>query len=61
MVGNDAFTGKLSRKAGEKVGKYDILQGTLALSANYTITYNKAVFEIFDKTPQNITVSEITG
>ena len=61
LVGNDAFTGKLSRKAGEKVGKYDILQGTLALSANYTITYNKAVFEIFDKTPQNITVSEITG
>ena len=61
LVGNDAFTGKLSRKAGEKVGKYDILQGTLALSANYTITYNKAVFEIFDKTPQNITVSKITG
>ena len=61
LVGNDAFTGKLSRKAGEKVGKYDILQGTLALSANYMITYNKAVFEIFDKTPQNITVSKITG
>ena len=60
LIGNDAFTGALSRRSGETVGKYDILQGTLTLGGNYAITYNKAIFEIFDKTPQNVVVSEIT-
>ena len=58
LVGNDEFTGKLERQAGEDVGKYDILIGTLAINDNYDITYNKAVFEIFDKTPQNIIVAD---
>ena len=58
MVGDDKFTGKLERQAGEDVGKYDILIGTLAINNNYDITYNKAVFEIFDKTPQNIIVAD---
>ncbi len=55
---DDAFTGALTRQNGEEVGKYDILIGTLAINDNYDITYNKAVFEIFDKTPQNITVAD---
>lgn len=58
LVGDDKFTGKLERQAGEDVGKYDILIGTLAINDNYDITYNKAVFEIFDKTPQNIIVAD---
>ncbi len=59
LIAPDTFTGALAREKGETVGKYDILIGTLAINSNYDITYNKAVFEIFDKTPQNITVAEI--
>lgn len=58
LVGDDKFTGKLERQVGEDVGKYDILIGTLAINNNYDIIYNKAVFEIFDKTPQNIIVAD---
>ncbi|MCS3798437.1 hypothetical protein GGD38_003807, partial [Chitinophagaceae bacterium OAS944] len=36
---SDAFTGALTRDAGESVGSYAINQGTLALSANYDLTY----------------------
>src|SRR5216110_66377 len=36
---SDAFTGSLSRAAGENVGLHAIGQGTLALSTNYTLTY----------------------
>lgn len=56
FVGDDGFSGELTRQPGEEVGKYDILIGTLAINDNYEITYNKGMFEIFDKTPQNISV-----
>ncbi len=59
LVGDDAFSGALSRKSGETIGRYDILQGSLTLGANYAITYQKAIFEIVDKTPQNIVVADI--
>ncbi len=59
LVGEDDFTGALARKAGETVGTYDILQGTLTLGNNYNITYNKATFTIYDKTPQTITVEPV--
>jgi hypothetical protein len=36
---SDAFTGALTRDAGENVGTYAITQGTVALSANYALTY----------------------
>src|SRR5439155_336887 len=36
---SDAFTGALSRAAGENVGTYAIAQNTLALSGNYTLAY----------------------
>jgi fibronectin-binding autotransporter adhesin len=39
LVGGDSFSGALSRAAGESVGTYAINQGTLSLSANYSITY----------------------
>ena len=36
---SDAFTGSLSRAAGQDVGTYAITQGTLALNANYDLSY----------------------
>ena len=39
LVGTDNFTGALTRVAGEDVGAYAILQGTLALSSNYTLNF----------------------
>ncbi len=39
LFGSDAFTGNLARIAGENVGSYAINQNTLALSANYALTY----------------------
>jgi hypothetical protein len=39
LVFSDAFTGALIRVAGENVSDYAIEQGTLALSANYDLTY----------------------
>ena len=39
LVYSDTFTGALTRKPGEDVGTYAILQGTLALSVNYDLTY----------------------
>jgi trimeric autotransporter adhesin len=40
LVGSDAFTGSLTRFAGETAGQvYAIEQGSLALNSNYTITF----------------------
>jgi large repetitive protein len=39
LVSGDAFTGGLTRDAGQTVGSYAINQGTLALNANYTLTF----------------------
>ena len=54
LVYTDAFSGALTRAAGENVGTYAINQGTLALSANYTLTYVGANLTI---TPRPITVT----
>ncbi len=59
LVGDDAFTGVLTRKSGETIGFYDILIGTLTLGDNYNITFNSAKFEIADKVAQDITVETI--
>ncbi len=39
LQGSDAFTGTVTRVAGEIVGTYAINQGSLALSSNYTLTF----------------------
>ncbi len=39
LVGSDAFSGYLTRAAGENVGSYAILQGTVGINPNYVITY----------------------
>ncbi|WP_207422857.1 MBG domain-containing protein [Desertivirga brevis] len=49
LVGNDAFSGSLTREAGENAGSYSIRQGTLALSANYNLSYNSANLTIAQK------------
>jgi hypothetical protein len=50
LVGSDAFTGDLTRDAGESLGQYDITVGTLSAGSNYDLTYIQGVFEIFDLT-----------
>ncbi|MDN3583363.1 MBG domain-containing protein [Mucilaginibacter flavus] len=50
LVGTDVFTGGLSRTAGESVGAYPILQNTLALNNNYTLTYIGANLSIGQST-----------
>src|SRR5262249_11835779 len=39
LVNGDSFSGSLTRDAGEDVGSYAITQGTLALSSNYSLSY----------------------
>ena len=39
LLGTDAFTGSLTRAAGEAVGSYNILIGTLSAGSNYSISY----------------------
>jgi hypothetical protein len=39
LVNGDGFTGALARTAGENVGTYPIVQGTLALNNNYAVTF----------------------
>jgi hypothetical protein len=54
LIGSDGFTGALTREAGENVGTYAILQGTLALSNNYILDYTSAGFNI---TPKGLSVT----
>ncbi|SFD99284.1 MBG domain-containing protein [Flavobacterium phragmitis] len=54
LVGNDTFTGALSREVGQNIGTYAIKQGNLSAGANYTITFESKDFEI---TPKEITVT----
>jgi hypothetical protein len=46
LVAGDAFAGALGRDIGEIPGSYGITRGTLALSANYDLTFTGAVFTI---------------
>ncbi|CAN0137695.1 unnamed protein product, partial [Phaeothamnion confervicola] len=39
LVGTDAFSGALSRNAGENVGAYSIIKGALDAGSNYALTY----------------------
>ena len=43
---SDTFSGHLTRTAGEDVGQYDILIGSLTLGTNYDLTYKSAKFTI---------------
>ena len=39
LLGTDAFTGTLTRTAGEEVGSYNIAIGTLSAGSNYSVSY----------------------
>jgi len=49
LVAGDAFTGALTRTAGETAGTYPITKGTLALTANYDLTFVPGTFTIINK------------
>jgi len=51
LVEGDAFTGALVRVAGEDVGRYRILQGTLTLGANYELTFIEGTLDIAHQLP----------
>lgn len=59
LVGTDTLTGTLVRVAGESVGTYAIAQGSLAASANYTLTYVGANFTVVAK-PITVTAAAVT-
>jgi hypothetical protein len=65
LASGDAFSGALTRVAGENVGTYNILQTGLTIkngatdeSSNYAITYNGSSFAI---TPRPITITPNPG
>jgi len=61
LFGDDEITGAPTTAAnGSKLGTFDITKGTLAVSSNYNLTFAKGTLTVLDKTPQNITVSDIT-
>jgi len=60
LVNGDNFTGSLARTAGQDAGTYAIQQGTLALSANYTLTYAGADLTI-TPAPTETAISSATN
>ncbi|MGI9227144.1 MAG: MBG domain-containing protein [Candidatus Nanopelagicaceae bacterium] len=46
LIGTDTFSGELTRVIGNSAGTYAILQGTLVLNSNYTLSYVGANFVI---------------
>ena len=63
LQGSDVLTGALSRVSGENVGTYAIQQGTLAASANYSLTYGGASLTIQPKAILGtaVTISNAAG
>ena len=55
LIGSDTFSGALGRDPGENVGMYNITQGTLALSGNYTFNFTSGVQFKINKRPITIT------
>jgi hypothetical protein len=49
LVSGDSFTGELARETGENVDYYAIEQGTLTLSANYSLSFTGDEFAITAK------------
>lgn len=61
LVFGDTFTGTLVREPGENAGSYAILQGSLALSINYELTYTGDYLTILQANPDcEITEYEVT-
>ncbi|KOH42808.1 hypothetical protein NC99_43650 [Sunxiuqinia dokdonensis] len=58
LITGDDFSGELSRAAGEDVGDYAIVQGTLTAGANYDLSFVSSDFSITQKA---ITVTADAG
>ncbi len=58
LIGSDTFTGVLGRNAGETAGTYPITQGTLALNANYNLSFVSNTFEI-TKTAASVIINDL--
>ena len=58
LVGNDKFTGKLSREAGETVASYKITQGDLTLNDNYIIEFVDTVEFTINPKPITVTIND---
>ena len=61
LINGDVLTGSLTRETGEASGTYAINQGTLAASANYSISFVPGVFTIENMSPQTISFAPITS
>ncbi len=67
LIGNDAFSGFLTRESGETPGEYFIFQNTLTLGSNYIIDFEPAFMVITDHTrpvlvtPANNYIAECNG
>lgn len=59
LVDGDSFTGNVARETGEDVGTYEIGQGDLALSSNYSINFTPGTFTI-DKVTLTVTADHQT-
>ena len=55
----DEFTGALTRVAGNQVGTYEILQGTLTAGDNYAINYTSALLTIVEKAAGEFVITGI--
>ncbi|WP_257666067.1 BspA family leucine-rich repeat surface protein [Parapedobacter tibetensis] len=58
LIGDDAFTGTLSRDAGEDVGDYAITQGNLSAGDNYAITSEEGSLAITPAVITGITLED---
>lgn len=56
LLSKDGISGKLSREAGENVGKYRIIQGTIDAGANYEV---QVLEEYFNIEAKNINSSDV--
>ncbi|MEO5651110.1 MAG: MBG domain-containing protein, partial [Ginsengibacter sp.] len=60
LISGDAFAGTLTRDAGVNVGLYNITQGNLALSSNYTLSFVTGVKFAITQRPITITADPKT-
>jgi filamentous hemagglutinin family protein len=58
LVNGDHVTGGLTREPGEGVGSYGILQGTLAISPNYQVTFQQGLFTV-NPVPTPIAIGQL--
>ncbi len=59
LIGDDAFTGSISRASGESAGDYAIGAGTLALDGNYALTFIEGTFTV-EPRPVTVTAEDKT-